>query len=158
MSLNETPMTRWYWREILKQGTLIEEYVAAERAEDDSNAPRFMDGPFEISHDVRMDITGKDVVVIQSKNKRLGMYLMGQAIFSRELILKKGAKSVRSVAVYRKDDKVMRELLLAYPGIEVRIRPLMSASQPPKEIGPRTSATLVLPCENSIRDRLGVSG
>ena len=129
MSLNETPMMRWYWREILKQGTLIEEYVAAERAEDDSNAPRFMDdlvimdGPFEISHDVRMDITGKDVVVIQSKNKRLGMYLMGQAIFSRELILKKGAKSVRSVAVYRKDDKVMRELLLAYPGIEVRICP-----------------------------------
>ncbi len=129
MSLNETPMTRWYWREILKQGTLIEEYVAAERAEDDSNAPRLMDGlvimdgPFEISHDVRMDITGKDVVVIQSKNKRLGMYLMGQAIFSRELILKKGAKSVRSVAVYRKDDKVMRELLLAYPGIEVRICP-----------------------------------
>ena len=129
MSLNETPMTRWYWREILKQGTLIEEYVAVERAEDDSNAPRFMDGlvvldgPFEISDDVGMDITGKDVVVIQSKNKRLGMYLMGQAIFSRELILKKGAKSVRSVAVYRKEDKVMRQLLLAYPGIEVKICP-----------------------------------
>lgn len=129
MSLNETPMTRWYWREILKQGTLIEEYVAVERADDDSNAPRFMDGlvvldgPFEISDDVGMDITGKDVVVIQSKNKRLGMYLMGQAIFSRELILKKGAKSVRSVAVYRKEDKVMRQLLLAYPGIEVKICP-----------------------------------
>lgn len=129
MSLNETPMTRWYWREILKRGTLIEEYVAVERAEDDSNAPRFMDGlvvldgPFEISDDVGMDITGKDVVVIQSKNKRLGMYLMGQAIFSRELILKKGAKSVRSVAVYRKEDKVMRQLLLAYPGIEVKICP-----------------------------------
>ncbi len=129
MSLNETPMTRWYWREILKQGTLIEEYVAVERAKDDSNAPRFMDGlvilgaPFTVSDDARTDIADKDVVVIQSKNKRLGMYLMGQALFSRELLLKKGARSVRSVAVCRKDDKVMRELLLAHPDIEVLICP-----------------------------------
>ena len=96
MSLRETPLTRWYWREILKRGTLIEEYVAVERGENDSNAPRFMDGlvildgPFEISGDVRRDVQGKDVVVIQSKNKRLGMYLMGQALFSREPLLKKG--------------------------------------------------------------------
>jgi hypothetical protein len=129
MSLYETPLTRWYWREVLKQGTLIEEYVAVERAKDDTSAPRFMDGlvilggPFTVSGDVRMDITDKDVVVIQSKNKRLGMYLMGQALFSRELLLKKGAKSVRSVAVCRKNDKVMRELLLAHPGIEVVICP-----------------------------------
>ncbi len=117
-------MTRWYWREVLKKGTLIEEYVAVERPDDDSNAPRFMDGlvildgPFEISDEVRRDIAGKDVVVIQSKNKRLGMYLMGQALFSRQLILAKGAKSVRSVAVCRKDDKVMRPMLEAHPGIE----------------------------------------
>lgn len=129
MSLNETPMTRWYWREILKQGTLIEEYVAVERTKDRSVAPRLMDGlvivdgPFTVSDDVRMDITDKDVVVIQSKNKRLGMYLMGQALFSRELLLKKGARSVRSVAVCRKDDKVMRALLLAHPDIEVVICP-----------------------------------
>jgi len=129
MSLNETPMTRWYWREILKKGTLIEEYVAVKRAEDDSNAPRFMDGlvildgPFEISNDVHRDIAGKDVVVIQCKNKRLGMYLMGQALFSRELLLKKGAKSVRSVAVCRKDDKAMHELLVAHQGMEVSVCP-----------------------------------
>ena len=122
-------MTRWYWREVLKKGTLIEEYVAVERAEDDSNAPRFMDGlvildgPFETSDDVRCDITGKDVVVIQSKNKRLGMYLMGQALFSRQLILAKGAKSVLSVAVCRKDDKVMRPMLEAHPGLEVAFCP-----------------------------------
>ena len=129
MSRNETPMTHWYWREVLKKGTLIEEYVAVARAADDSNAPRFMDGlvildgPFETSNDVRRDITGKDVVVIQSKNKRLGMYLMGQALFSRELILAKGAKSVRSVAVCRKDDKVMRPMLEVHPGLEVSFCP-----------------------------------
>ena len=129
MSRNETPMTRWYWREVLKKGTLIEEYLAVDRTDDDSNAPRFMDGlvimdgPFETSDDVRRDITGKDVVVIQSKNKRLGMYLMGQALFSRQLILAKGAKSVLSVAVCRKDDKVMRPMLEAHPGLEVSFCP-----------------------------------
>ena len=129
MSKNETPMTRWFWREVLKRGTLIEEYVAVEEAADGSNAPRYMDGlvildgPFEISNDVLRDIAEKDVVVIQSKNKRLGMYLMGQTLFSRDLILAKGAKSVRSVAVCRKDDKVMRPLLLAHKNIEVHFCP-----------------------------------
>ena len=129
MSKHETPMTEWYWREVLKKGTLIKEYVAVERAKDGSNGSRFMDGlvildgPFKMSDDVRCDITGKDVVIIQSKNKQLGMYLMGQAFFSRELLLKKGAKSVRSVAVCRKDDKAMHELLVAHQGMEVRVCP-----------------------------------
>ena len=122
-------MTEWYWREVLKKGTLIKEYIAVERTKDGSNASRYLDGlvildgPFEISDDVKRDISGKDIVIIQSKNKQLGMYLMGQALFSRELLLKKGARSVRSVAVCRKDDKVMRELLLAHPDIEVVICP-----------------------------------
>ena len=129
MSKHETPMTEWYWSEVLKKGTLIKEYVAVERAEDGSNGSRFMDGlvimdgPFKISDDVTHDIAGKDVVVIQSKNKRLGMSLMGQTLFSRGLILKKKPKSVRSIAVCRKDDKIMRELLVAHPGIEVAFCP-----------------------------------
>ena len=129
MSKHETPMTEWYWRKVLKQGTLIKEYVAVERAEDGSNARRLMDGlvimsgPFEISDDVHQNIAGKDVVIIQSKNKRLGMYLMGQALFSRQLILKKKPKSVRSVALCREDDKEMHALLLAHPGMEVYICP-----------------------------------
>jgi hypothetical protein len=129
MSKNETPMTEWYWREVLKKGTLIKEYIAVERTKDGSNASRYLDGlvildgTFEISDDVKRDITGKDVVIIQSKNKQLGMYLMGQALFSRELILKKNPQSVRSVAVCRKDDKVMRAHLEAHHGMEVRVCP-----------------------------------
>lgn len=44
--------------------------MAIERAKGDSNAPCFMDGlaildgPFVLSNNVRMDITGKDLVVI----------------------------------------------------------------------------------------------
>ena len=129
MSKHETPMTEWYWRKVLKQGTLIKEYVAVERTEDGSNGSRFMDGlvimsgPFEISDDVHQNITDKDVVIIQSKNKRLGMSLMGQTLFSRGLILKKKPKSVRSVALCREDDKEMHALLLAHPGMEVYICP-----------------------------------
>ena len=125
MSKHETPMTEWYWREVLKKGTLIKEYVAVEKAKDGATARRLMDGlvildgPFIISKDTNHDIEGKHVVVIQSKNKRLGMNLMGQAFFSRELIQKKNPKSVRSVAVCREEDKVMRELLAPYPDIEV---------------------------------------
>ena len=129
MSKHETPMTRWYWQHVLKQGTLIEEYVAVDKAGDDSSARRLMDGlvimsgPFEISDDVHQNITDKDVVIIQSKNKRLGMSLMGQTLFSRGLILKKKPKSVRSVALCREDDKEMHALLLAHPGMEVYICP-----------------------------------
>lgn len=129
MSKHETPMTEWYWREVLKRGTLIKEYIAIERTKDGSNASRYLDGlvilddPFKTSDDVRMDIKGKNVVVIQSKNKQLGMYLMGQALFSRELILMKKPKSVRSVAVCRKDDKVMHELLAAHQGVDVCVCP-----------------------------------
>ncbi len=129
MSKHETPMTEWYWREVLKKGTLIKEYVAVEKTKDGSTARRLLDGlvildgSFKISKDANHDIEGKDVVVIQSKNKRLGMYLMGQAFFSRELLLKKGAKIVRSVAVCRKDDKAMHELLVAHHGMDVCVCP-----------------------------------
>jgi hypothetical protein len=44
MSLNETPMTRWYWREVLKKGTLIEEYVAVEGGQGRAEGKRYIDG------------------------------------------------------------------------------------------------------------------
>jgi hypothetical protein len=47
------------------------------------------------------------------------MYLMGQALFSRDLALALGAKSVRSIALCIKDDKVLRPLLERHEGCEV---------------------------------------
>ena len=129
MSKHENPMTEWYWREVLKRGTLIKEYVAVDKTKDGSTARRLMDGlvildgPFKISKESNHDIEGEHVVVIQSKNKRLGMYLMGQAFFSRKLILKKKPKSARSVAVCREDDKTMRDLMEQCPGLEVALCP-----------------------------------
>lgn len=62
---------------------------------------------------------GKDVIVVQAKVGRLGMYLMGQALFSKQLVERMGAKTVRSVALCGKDDAVMRPMLEAYDGVEV---------------------------------------
>ena len=46
--------------------------------------------PMSISASKNFDITGKDVSVIQTKAKRLGMYLLGQCLFSRDLVLNTG--------------------------------------------------------------------
>ena len=44
---------------------------------------------------------------------------MGQCLFSRDLILGLGAKSVRSIALCTKDDYTLRPLLEKHQGCEV---------------------------------------
>ena len=71
----------------------------------------------------KVDISGKDVVVVQTKNHRLGMSLMGQALFSAELVKRLNPKSVRSVALCIADDSVLRPLLEAYEWCKVVVYP-----------------------------------
>ena len=59
------------------------------------------------------------MIVVQTKGSRLNMYLMGQTLFSRDLALSLGAKSVRSVALCLKDDEALRPLLERHEGCEV---------------------------------------
>ncbi len=66
-----------------------------------------------------VSLKGEDVIVVQAKAMRLGMYLMGQTFFSAELIKRFGPASVRSVALCTKDDSLLRPLLEQYPGMEV---------------------------------------
>lgn len=47
------------------------------------------------------------------------MYLMGQALFSAELVKAFNPASIRSVALCTKDDSVLRPLLDPYPNVEV---------------------------------------
>ena len=120
MSKLETPLTRRYWESV--GGTLIEEFRAVNRTK--YQGQRLMDGIIVLnekqciakSNDV--DINGKDIIVIQTKASRLGMYLMGQALFSKELMKKFNPKSIRTVAICNRDDAVMRNLAEEY-GIEV---------------------------------------
>ncbi len=116
MSKNETWMTRQYWKEI--GGLLIEEYLVVKQTP--QNGPRRLDGlivlnePTESKPYLRYDIKDKDVICIQTKNSRLGMYVMGQAFFSRELLGLHSPKSIKTVILVPKNDSVLIEFCKKY--------------------------------------------
>jgi hypothetical protein len=120
MSKHETWRTRKFWESI--GGLLIEEFEVVKKSE--SSARRLIDGVIvldeetRVHHSTKFDITGKDVVVVQTKANRLGMYLLGQALFSKKLIKKHNPKSIRTVAICGKGDEVM-EKEAEIEGIEV---------------------------------------
>jgi hypothetical protein len=125
MSKLETPMIRWYWQQV--GGTLVEEFCAVERS--GSCATRLLDGviikdaPFEIAPRRDVSVKDRDIIVVQAKAKRLGMYLMGQTFFSAQLMERLGPRSVESVALVTRNDEVLRPLLEQYPGMRVVVYP-----------------------------------
>jgi hypothetical protein len=112
MSKHETWRTRKYWQSV--GGLLIEEFIAVKGTKE--QGVRSVDGLIVLGEETKIyegntyDITGKDVIVIQTKKQRIGMYLLGQAYFSKLLIEKHNPKSVKSVAICGKNDTVMQEL------------------------------------------------
>jgi hypothetical protein len=125
MSKLETPMIYWYWEQT--GGTLIEEFQAVKRTA--STGQRLIDavilpnGPKKKAHWRDVSVNGEDVICIQAKRGRLGMYLMGQTLFSAKLLKRMGAKSVKSIALCEKDDSVLNPLLNDYDGMEVVLYP-----------------------------------
>lgn len=121
MSKHETPLTRRYWKSV--GGTLVEEFLAVSRAA--GVGQRLLDaiilpaGPHRLARSSEVELKGQDVIVVQTKASRLGMYLMGQALFSAELIRKFQPASVKSVIVCTADDLVLRPLLEPFPHVEV---------------------------------------
>ena len=121
MSKHETPMIRSYWRKT--RGTLIEEFPAVKASP--TCGPRRLDavilrkGEFRIAHWNEVSIKGKDIIVVQAKANRLGMYLMGQAVFSAALVKRFKPRSVLSIALCKKDDSELKPLLKRYRHIEV---------------------------------------
>ena len=124
MSKLETPLTRKYWKKI--GGTLIEEFPIVKYSK--TSAPRWIDGVIirggerRIAQKNETDLVkGKDVIVVQTKDGRLGMYLMGQAGFSEELMkrFKPKPRSVKAVALCTEDDSVLRPLLKKYRNVKV---------------------------------------
>lgn len=125
MSKRETQLTRWYWKQ--RGGTLIEEYPAVKRTK--SHGQRLFDGlivlggEYRIAKAAEVSIEGCDVVIIQTKNSRLGMYLMGQALFSIDLIRPFNPRSIESIALCAADDDVLRPLLEQHLGCTVVVCP-----------------------------------
>jgi hypothetical protein len=125
MSKLETPMTRWYWQQV--GGTLIEEFCAVRRSK--SCEVRRIDrviikgAEFRIAQQSEVSVESKDIIVVQAKFDRLGMYLMGQAFFSAQLMQPFHPHSVESVALVTKDDNVLRPLFEQDPGMHVVVYP-----------------------------------
>ena len=123
MSKLETPLTREYWRQV--GGTLVEEFLVVNAG--DKVGKRLLDGIIvfdgknRIARKEEVDLNDKDVVVIQTKARRLGMYLLGQAVFSKFLIEKYfNPKSVKSVALCTEEDEVLQDILSEhFSGVEI---------------------------------------
>lgn len=115
-------MTRRYWQRV--GGTLLEEYLVVRK--DKGIGRRLLDAVIVLDGDHRIAsrgesvaLDGHDLIVVQTKAQRLGMYLLGQALFSRLLIENRFApRSVRTVALCAADDTVLRPLAENF-GIEV---------------------------------------
>lgn len=125
MSKRETPLTRWFWRQT--GGTLIEEFVAVRKA--NGCGVRLIDGVIIKSGENRIakqdgvSIEGRDIIVVQAKAARLGMSLMGQTIFTAELMRRFKPRNIEAVALCTADDTVLRPLLEAHPGCRVVVAP-----------------------------------
>ena len=115
MSKHETKMTQWYAKMRYPKGFLMEEFLALNQGK--NNGKRLMDGVivFRKPYVKRKLIKGERVVVIQSKNRRLGMGLIGQVIVSRDLVERLGVKVMRSVGVCTEMDAVMHRMLRKHP-------------------------------------------
>jgi hypothetical protein len=114
-------MTRWYWKQI--GGTLVEEFCAVPGS--CSCGRRQLDGviikrgKFRIAKQSEVAVRGRDIVVVQTKASRLGMYLLGQAFFSAHLMRRFKPRSIESIALVTEDDAVLRPLFERYKGMRV---------------------------------------
>jgi len=125
-------MTRWYWQQV--GGLLIEEFQVVSQG--NGQGRRLVDGlivygePTQAAVSRQFDLVGRDVTVLQAKARRLGMTLMGQCLFSRDLLRNLGARSVRSVALCTADDLTLRPLLEQHDDCFVEVVPLGITTEP----------------------------
>ena len=131
MSKHETPMTEGFWQSTA-HGLFIAEYPLVQRGAD--RARRCVDGlilPDEPHGRGKWrdhaSLSDRRVIVIQTKIGRMGMYLMGRALFSARLALACGAASVRSILLCHQTDGALLPLLKPFPEVEVWLSDLKNA-------------------------------
>lgn len=123
MSKRETGMTEGFWQSEA-HGLFFAEYPLVHRAVD--RATRLVDGLILPDEPYRRgkwrehpSLSDRRVIVIQTKVGRMGMYLMGQALFSARLALACGAASVRSILLCHQPDGALLPLLKPFREVEV---------------------------------------
>jgi hypothetical protein len=78
-----------------------------------------VDQPFRLgSRSDAPEPAGQRLVVIQTKASRLGMNVLGQALFSAVILRAARPREIRTIALCTADDEVLRPLAERY-GIEV---------------------------------------
>lgn len=126
MSKHETWRTRLYWNSI--GGLLIEEFRAIPRDLKNNVSNRDFDGlivlgePKSIQSAGTFNFEGRDLVIVQTKPSRLGMGLMGQALFSMEIMKRFNPRSMRTVAICGRTDDELASICDKY-GIEIVVIP-----------------------------------
>lgn len=128
---NERDLITWYWNEHggnEHDGTLIIEFRAVTQTPhqgrrdidavvvEDGKRRWLANGDYDSAN-----IAGKDIVVIQAKRGRLGMSVLGQALFSKELMRPFRPSNIRTIALCEDTDTVLEPLAKKY-GIEVVYR------------------------------------
>lgn len=78
-------------------------------------------GESRIARASEVSLKGKDIIIVQTKAGRLGMYLMGQAFFYAKLMWKFKPKSILSVPLCLKDDSVLRPIFESYPNMKFEV-------------------------------------
>jgi hypothetical protein len=124
MSKHETHITECFWETCTNGALLLEYPLVRRRGLDCSN--RLADAvilPDEPHHRASVkdypSLADHNVVVVQTKAGRMGMYLMGQAVFSARLAVASGAACVRSILLCRRSDSALLPLLKDFPEVEV---------------------------------------
>jgi hypothetical protein len=81
------------------------------------------EGEHKIAHWKDVSIEDKGIIAVQTKGGRLGIYLMGQAFLSVELMRRFNPNSIKSVALCEKYDVVLGPMIEKYPDIELVLYP-----------------------------------
>ncbi len=121
MSKLERPLIERYWRRV--GGTIVFEFLMVQSST--TCGKRCLDAlilPNKETKEAKASdiyLEGEDIILAQAKYSRVGMYLMGQALFSVELMRRFNPGLIRSIALCRKNDSVLRPLLDSYPEVEV---------------------------------------
>jgi hypothetical protein len=138
----QSPMTEWYWQQV--SGTLIPEFRAVKPSETcghrDLDGVIIKGGESRKARQDEVEIEGRDIIVVQTEAKRLGMCLAGQAHFSLDLMLRHNPRSVESIALVSENDSVIGPLFERRPGCSVVVCPRPSVN------GPESVRSGAVPC------------
>ena len=95
---------------------MIEEFLAIPAYVKNEIGKRLIDGIIVLGEEKKIQVSGKydfkdkDIIIIQTKSNRLGMYLMGQEFFSREIMKRFKLRSIRTFTICGKPDIEMEQL------------------------------------------------